>query len=232
MFNYQEFGLKEGNLYEIIATTYSITEKDRRIMPNASCMGIRMIEEGQIQISPFYSTITYKNLKDYKITAINFIDDIYLYALAALKEPESLIDLKEFPSKYFDFKYLEYLAMDVPYIKKAWGILVGEVSHEFQKTKIDELGESIIPIFKLNVIFAERFQETHKLFNRAENIALEVIILATRLKIARDNQNKDLFIKIKKKIKSYIKDVERFGYNNRALKTINLVKNYINKLEI
>ncbi len=59
-----------------------------------------------------------------------------------------------------------------------------------------------------------------------------MIILATRLKIARDNQNKDLFIKRKKKIKSYIKDIERFGYNNRALKTINLVKNYINKLEI
>ncbi|MFW9826314.1 MAG: DUF447 domain-containing protein [Candidatus Thorarchaeota archaeon] len=232
MFDYQEFGLIEGNLYEIIATTYSITEKNTRIMPNASCMGIRMIEGGQIQISPFYSTITYKNLKDYNIVAINFIDDIYLYALASLKGPESVIDLKEFPSKYYDFKYLESLTMDVPYIKKAWGILIGEVSHEFQKTKIDELGENIIPIFKLDVIFAEKIQETYKLFNRAENIALEVIILATRLKIAKENQNEDLFIKINRKIKSYIKDVERFGYNKRALKTINLVNRYINTLEI
>ncbi len=44
MFNYQDFGLKEGNLYEIIATTYSITKNGKEIKPNASCMGIRMIE--------------------------------------------------------------------------------------------------------------------------------------------------------------------------------------------
>ncbi len=232
MFNYQDFGLKEGNLYEIIATTYSISENSLEIKPNASCMGIRMIEGEQIQISPFYSTITYKNLKEYSTIAINFVDDVYLYALAALKEPESPIDLTGFPSKYYDFKHLESRAMDVPYIKKAWGILIGEVSQEFQKTKTDDLGEIIIPIFKLDVIFTEKLQETHKLFNRAENLALEVVILATRLKIASDNQNQALFFKINKKIKGFIDNIERFGYNKRALKAIELVNNYITKLEI
>jgi len=230
MFNYQDFGLKEGNLYEIIATTYSISKNGKEIKPNASCMGIRMIEGEQIQISPFYNTITYKNLKEYSTIAINFVDDVYLYALAALKEPDSPINLTDFPSKYFDFTYLESRAMDVPYIKKAWGILIGEVSHEFQKTKNDDLGEVIVPVFKLNVIFTEKLRETHKLFNRAENLALEVIILATRLKIARENQNQVLFSKIYGKINDYMENLERFCKNKNALKTISLVNKYISSL--
>ena len=31
MFNYQDFGLEQGNLYEIIATTYSITRSGKEI---------------------------------------------------------------------------------------------------------------------------------------------------------------------------------------------------------
>jgi len=230
MFNYQDFGLKEGNLYEIIATTYSITKSGKEIKPNASCMGIRMIEGEQIQISPFYNTITYKNLKEYNTIAINFVDDVYLYALAALKEPDSPINLTDFPSKYYDFKYLESRPMDVPYIKKAWGILIGEVSHEFQKTKNDDLGEVIVPVFKLDVIFTEKLQETHKLFNRAENLALETIILATRLKVAGKNQNQPLFSETYKKINDYKENIKRFGKNEQALQTIDLVSRYINNL--
>jgi hypothetical protein len=230
MFKYQDFGLKKGNLYEIIATTYSITEDGKEIKPNASCMGIRMIEGEQIQISPFYSTITYKNLKEYRTIAINFVDDVYLYALAALKEPDSPIGLTDFPSKYYDFKYLESHAMDVPYIKKDWGLLIGEVSQEFQKTKKDDLGEVIIPVLKLNVIFFEKFQESYKLFNRADNLALETIILATRLKVAKENQNQPQFFQIQERITDHIENIKRFGKNEKALKTIELVGKYISKL--
>ena len=227
MFNYQDFGLKEGNLYEIIATTYSILGNGMEIKPHASCMGIRMIEGEQIQISPYYSTITYKNLKQYSTIAINFVDDVYLYALAALKEPKSPFNLTEFPLRYYDYKYIESRFMDVPFIKKAWGILIGEVSHEFQKTKTNGLGEAIIPIFKLDVIYAEKLQNTNKLLNRTENLALEAIILATRLKVANENQNESQVTQIKEKIEEYIEDIERFGHNKRALKTIELIKKYI-----
>ncbi|MFX1301749.1 MAG: DUF447 domain-containing protein [Promethearchaeota archaeon] len=230
MFRYQDFGLKKDNLYEIIATTYSINEDGKEIKPNASCMGIRMIEGEHIQISPFYSTTTYKNLKEYSVIAINFVNDVYFYALAALKEPDSPIGLINFPTKYYDFKYLESRAMDVPYIKKAWGIIIGEVSQELQKTKKDDLGEVIIPIFKLNVIFSEKFQESYKLFNRADNLALETIILATRLKIAKENQKQLLFSKIHKKIMNYIENIKRFGKNEKALNTIELVNKYVNNL--
>ena len=230
MFNYHNFGLTKNCLYETIATTYSIKEENREIKPNASCMGIRIIEGEQIQITPFYSTTTYKNLKEYGIITINFVDDVYLFALAALKEPDSNIGLTEFPSKYYDFKYLESRAMDVPYIKKAWAILVGEVSQEFQKAKKDDLGETIIPAFKLNIFFTEKFQESFSLFNRAENLALETIILATKLKVAKVNKNRSLFHIIHEKIINHMNNIERFGENKNALKAMDLVSNYIDKL--
>jgi hypothetical protein len=230
-FDPKQFGLKRFYLYEIIATSYSLIDDGSAIKPNASCMGIKIIDENKIQISPFYGTKTYNNLKKNSIIAINFVDDIYLYALSALKGQHSSMELQEIPFKYYDFKYLEDRAIDIPYIKKAWGILIGEVLQEFQKTKRDSLGEIIIPVFKLNIIFTEKFQETNKLFNRAENLALETIILATRLKIAKDNQNHILYSKIYEKIIEYIKNIQRFGKNTKAIKAIELVWNYINSLE-
>jgi hypothetical protein len=230
MINDKDFGLKKDNLYEVIATTYSYHKKNKAIQPNAGCMGIKIIEGGQIQISPYYNTTTYKNLKEYNIITINFVDNVYLYALAALKEKNSLIGLTNFPSKYYSFKYLESLAMDVPYITNSWGIIVGKVSHEFQKTKKDDLGEVMIPVFKLDIIFTERFRESNKLFNRAENLALEMIILATRLKIAKQNQNQSQFKNIYNKIADHIENIERFGQNKNAMKTLELIKNYINRL--
>ena len=230
MFNYQDFGLKKDNLYEIIATTYSITENGMQIKPNASCMGIRMIEDTLIQISPFYSTTTYKNLKEQSIITINFVDDVYLYALAALKEPGSVINLTDFPIKYYDFKNIEARNMDIPYIRKAWGILIGEVIQEFQKNKIDDLGEYIMPVFKLKVFYSEKLKQSYKLFNRAENLALETIILATRLKVAKENEDQSIFSKNYEKIRDYKENIKRFGKNEKALKAIELVSRYIDKL--
>ncbi len=229
MINRKDLGLKKDYLYEIIATTYSINENNE-IKPNASCMGIRMIEGDHIQISPFYGTTTYKNLKESSIIAINFVDDVYLYALAALKEPNSPIGLTDFPSKYYDFKYLENMAIDVPYINKSWGIMIGKVSQEFQKTKRDDLGEIMIPIIKLSIILCEKLQESNKLFNRAENLALEIIILTTRLKIAKQNQDQSIFSKIYEKIVEHMRDIERFGKNESVLKTMEIVSSYIKKL--
>ncbi|MFX1572163.1 MAG: DUF447 domain-containing protein [Promethearchaeota archaeon] len=229
-FKPEYFGLKRDCLYEIIATTYSITDNEKAIHPNASCMGIRLIDNNNLQIIPFYTTSTYKNLKANNIIAINFIDDIYLYALAALKDPHSSIGLIEFPSKYYSYKYFDFLVSDIPYIKKAWGLLLGRVLQEFQKTKKDELGDINVPVFKLDVIFNKKFHESYKLFNRAENLTLETIILATRLKIAKKQKNQYLFSKLYEKMRDHIENIERFGKNKKVLKTIELVSSYMKKL--
>ncbi|MFX1311056.1 MAG: DUF447 domain-containing protein [Promethearchaeota archaeon] len=226
----QNFGLRRYYLYETITTTYSIDDKIGSISPNASCMGIRLEENNKIIINPYPSTTTYKNLRENCFIVLNFVNDIYIYALAALKEPNSLIGLTEFPLKYYGYQYLESLNMDIPYIKKAWAILIGKVSKELQKTKQDSFGEVVIPVFVLDVIFTKKLQETHKLFNRAENLALEVIILATRLRIAKKNQNQTLVSNIYEKIQDIIRNVKRFGKNEKALKTIEFVSSYVNKL--
>ena len=227
-FNPEEFGLKKDYLYEIISTTYSLTGK--AIKPNAACMGIRMIGENQIQISPFFGTTTYQNLKEHSIIAINFVDDVYLYALAALKEPDSPIGLNEFPKEYYEFKHIESRSIDVPYINKAWAILIGDVSQEFQKEKHDDLGEMMVPVFTLNIILAEKYRDSFKILNRAENLALEIIIWATKLKAAKESKDNKSLDVIHKKIIELISNVERFGKNKHALKTINLVSKYISNL--
>ena len=225
-----DFGLKKDYLYEVISTSYSIINDGTAIKPNASCMGIKLVENNKIQITPFYTTSTYQNLKSNSVITLNFIDDVYLYALAALKDPKSPIGLVEFPFEYYEFKYLEFLSMDVPYIKNSWAILTCKVFKEFQEIKRDDLGEIMVPRFSLDVISSELFQASHKLFNRAENLALEVIISPTRLKIAKDNGNKPLFSKILNKIREIIKDINRFGKNEKAIKTVELINDYINKL--
>ena len=108
--------------------------------------------------------------------------------------------------------------------------MIGKVSQEVKKTKRDDLGEIMIPIIKLNIFFCEKLQESNNLFNRAENLALEIIILTTRLKIAKQNQDQSIFSKIYEKIVEYMRDIERFGKNESVLKTIEVVSNYIEKL--
>jgi hypothetical protein len=122
--------------------------------------------------------------------------------------------------------------MDVPYIKNSWAILICKVFKEFEEVKTDDLGEIMVPRFNLDVISSELFQISHKLFNRAENLALEAIISTTRLKIAKDNKNKLLFSEILDKINEDIKNIIRFGKNKKAIKTIELVTNYINSLKL
>ena len=229
-FDPKNFGLMKDYLYEVIATSYSFTNGGTAIKPNASCMGIRLVENNKIQITPFYTTSTYQNLKNNGIIILNFIDDVYLYALAALKDPNSPIGLVEFPFENYEFKYLKSHNMDVPYIKNSWAILTCKVFKEFQEIKRDNLGEIVVPRFSLDVISSELFRPSHKLFNRAENLTLEAIISTTRLKVAKDNRNKPLFSKILSKIRVNIEDVNRFGKNERAIRTVELINEYISNL--
>jgi len=84
----------------------------------------------------------------------------------------------------------------------------------------------------LPVIFYEKFKESFKLYNRAENITLETIILATKLYVAKEKKDKTLFNKIKHKIEGNINEVLRFGKNSSALKAIEYVKDYVSRLKI
>ncbi len=77
-----------------------------------------------------------------------------------------------------------------------------------------------------------KFKESFKLYNRAENLTLETIILATKLYVAKEKKDKTLFNKKKHKIEENINEVLRFGKNISALKAIEYIKNYVNSLRI
>ena len=96
--------------------------------------------------------------------------------------------------------------------------------------KSDILGETELIEFRLNVFICLKFEVSPNLFNRAKNLALEVLVLATRLKVVKELNNKPLFYKIHKKIIDYIENLERFCKNKRVFKTISLVNDFISNL--
>ena len=65
------------------------------------------------------------------------------------------------------------------------------------------------------------------MFNRAENLALEAIILATRFKIAKENNNKELYIIYKNRIEEYIEKIKSFGENKKALNAVRVILNFL-----
>lgn len=230
-FDYRKL-LNKDVLYEIIATTFS-TEKDGQlIIPNASCMGIKLNKMNKIEISPFHNTTTYRNLKANGYVVINFVDDIYLYALAALKNPESSI---KFPLEYYLYTTLKSKwkksYRTFPCVKKSWGILIGKITNEVKLINKDKYGESLRSTFELEIFYNQKYRDSFKYFNRAENLALETIILATRLKVAKEINNPELFDNIYEKIIEYKEIVDRFDRNKNVLKVFDLVSNYITSLK-
>ena len=239
LFNYRDFGLKKNNLYEILAVTFSKSGEKEKISPNTSCMGIKVIEDNIIKIGPYPNTTTYKNLKASGFITINFVENVYLYALAALKEDNSPLGLTKFPSEYYNYyegfngKYNVDIRKKnsnmvlIPYINKAWLILMGKVIEKNQITKKDGLGKIKISEFKIRITSFKKFRDSFNFFNRAENLALETIILATRLKVAKVTNNRVLFNQLYEKIIYFIENIERFSKNEKALKTIDLVNRYV-----
>jgi len=225
--DFNSIGLENKCLYEILATTYKI--KNEKIIPNTACMGI-IIDNDIIKIRPYPETNTYKNIKKNKTIVINFIDDIFLYSLAGLKFYNQKNDLEAFPEKYHDSLEVDnYLAL---YLKDSWAYILGRVSKEEQIIKKDKYGETEMIEFEILPLKIIKSRESFKVFNRAENLALEIIILATRLKLAVEIDDELRKNEIVKQIREYILLINRLGKSSKVLKTIDYIKNFINTLEI
>ncbi len=240
--NYQDIGLIKNHLYEVLATTFTIINNE--IIPNTSCMGVRVTADGIFQMKPYPLKKTLKNLRENDLITLNFVDNIYLYALASLKDPDPLIDLKQFPDEFYNYhkvvdkKDFEQILKDlsdsklflIPYVKNAWAFALCKTIEERQIIKKDSLGDSKIVEFKLKIYSLVKTRESFKLFNRAENLTLEILILATRLKVAKEENDKNLYDKIYGKIVDYMKDIERFSKNPRVKKSLQLVNKYLNTM--
>jgi hypothetical protein len=237
-------GLKMNYLYEVLATTYSI--KNNKLVPNTAAMGIRLLENNAIKIWPFPNTTTYKNLDSTKLIILNFVDDIFLYAIASLKDnyiSNNIQRSTEQDYNYFPFDVknehkaiFKGITLDnsiyLPYLNQAWAIISCVATNKNQVVKTDNLGQVELAEISLSIISYEKFKESFKLYNRAENLTLETIILATKLYVAKEKKDKTLFNKIKHKIEDNINEILRFGKNSSALKAIEYVKDYVSKLRI
>ncbi len=225
----QDYGLNQDCLYEVLACT--ISKKNEIEYPNTASMGIRIINDKLLKIKPYYNTITHKNIKESGIVSINFIDNVFLFAQASLKEIKGGfkgIPIDEY--HYYDYKY-RGKNYKCPYMKDSWMVIFCNVVNETHIVKTDNMGTINATEFELKVNYSFKKKESFKLYNRAENLALETIILATRLKIARQIKDEILYSKIETKINEYLKMITQFGKNFSALKTINLVKDYIKFLK-
>jgi len=236
-------GLEMNYLYEVLATTYSI--KNNKIVSNTAAMGIRLLENNTIKIWPFPNTTTYKNLDSTELIILNFVDDIFLYAIASLKNNYISSSIETFTEHHYNlypfvvknehkaiFKGItQDNVIHLPYLNQAWAIISCVATNKNQTVKTDNLGQVELVEISLSVISYEKFKESFKLYNRAENLTLETIILATKLYVAKEKKDKTVFNKIKYKIEENVNEVLRFGKNSSALKAIEYVKDYVSSLE-
>jgi len=235
-------GLKINYLYEVLATTYAL--KNNKIVPNTAAMGIRLLENNTIKIWSFPNTTTYKNLDSTKLIILNFVDNIFLYAIASLKGNFMFSSIETVTEQHYNlypfnvknehkaiFKGIKRgNSIHLPYLNQAWAIISCVATNKNQTVKTDILGKVELVELSLSVIFCEKFKESFKLYNRAENLTLETIVLATKLYVAKEKKDKTLFNKIKDKIEENVNEVLRFGKNESALKAIEYVKNYVSSL--
>lgn len=237
-------GFKKNNLYEVLATTWEEEKKTRKMKPNTACMGIRVLDENLVSIGPYPTTTTYKNLKENGQIILNLINDIELFAIAALKNQDATNPkLREFPPTVYDF-FLPSTVQEqlpdnkdlnikkLPFISDSWGILLGEVQNQTKVLKKNGLGKIEITKLQLKIIYTKKLKESYDLINRAQNLALETIILATRMKIAKENSDHSKLNILKKKTRDNIQNVQRFSNNVKAFKAIEYVKDYLAFYEI
>lgn len=236
-------GLKKNYLYEILATTFSI---DKNLMvPNTASMGIRVVDKKNINIRPYLNTTTYNNIESSKFIVLNFVDDVYLYAISSLKGSNLSKSDRALSEDYYNYltlnvndEYKDFAkkisstnSIQLPYLKHAWAIVPCVATNKTQIQKFDSIGKAELTEINLTVISCEKFKQSFKLYNRAENIALETIILATKLNVAMEKKDETLIRTIKNKIEENTSEINRFGKNMSAIKAIEYIQDYIRGLE-
>jgi hypothetical protein len=241
--DFTSIGLKKNYLYEVLATTFSI-EKNL-MFPNTACMGVRLVDKKLLKIWPYPNTTTYKNLESSKFLIINLIDNVYLYALSSLKGTFASKSVGVLSEKYYNYyslgvndEYKNYAkritstdSIKLPYLRQAWAIIICLATGKNEILREDDFGKLKLMEINLSVISYKKFRESFKLYNRAENLTLETIVLATKLNLAIEKKNKALIKTIKCKIEENFNEVKRFGRNVSAFKAIEHIKDYIKGLE-
>jgi hypothetical protein len=242
--DYKTIGLEKNLLYEILATSLSI-KNEYQITPNTASMGIRIMNNNLISIMPYPKTKTFQNINQIPIITLNFVDDIFLYALASLKSSNSLDISEKASNLIYDFQQVKSsthledqlkpikfgVDISIPFIKSSWAFIICEVKEKKKSFKEDHFEKLQITEFLMMPILIKKLRESYKLYNRAENLTLETIILATRFKVAVERNDQKLMAQIENKITENVETINKFSKNKQISKSLEYINQYIENLK-
>ncbi|HMF34165.1 MAG TPA: DUF447 domain-containing protein, partial [Candidatus Lokiarchaeia archaeon] len=145
--------------------------------PNAAPMGVKLSYREYLLVQPFTNTDTYGNLSAFPYATANFTTNPLLYAQCALRgwskgpgEPELEAD-----------NYFAWSDFPVPSLKEAPLSLKCTVDTTVEDVVVRSRGFMLLAIQAAAIL-----QPLLPIVNRADNLALEAVVHATRVKISTD----------------------------------------------
>ncbi len=165
---------------------------------NCAAMGVKLTRGEYLLVQPYTNTDTYRNLSQFPFATVNFTANPLMFAICALKGWDEVPDAPELEDKDLVF----WKDFPVPSLKSAF------LSLKCTREPMDNVKVGPRGMFLLTIKEAKILTPTIPLTNRADNLALEAVVHATRVRIFADQGNnqlaKDLLITIKK-YENYIK---------------------------
>ncbi len=165
---------------------------------NCAAMGVKLTRGEYLLVQPYTNTDTYRNMSQFPFATVNFTTNPLIFAKCALEGwdegthapelgEEELVFWKDFP---------------VPSFKSAF------LSLKCTRETMDHVKVGPRGMYLLVIKEAIVLTPTLPLTNRADNLALEAVVHATRVRIFADQGDlqlaKDLLVTIKK-CENYIK---------------------------
>ncbi len=197
---------------------------------NAACMGVHFTTTNEVFLHVYENTHTRSLLLPGTRFSINFSENFEEYVIAGLKQfgPEEEED--ELPRDSFTTQF------SVPILKSCWSAVICEVL-EMPETLIEKppCRRPQIPNVRAKIIENHVFNLPYLFNNRSTNLALEALIVVTRLPFVEymtDTyvQKLKTYRSIKSKI-TYWRDMDRFETAFQRMDNF-LVKNGVKLQEI
>lgn len=160
----QDLGFQEGTIGETIVTTYDSEGK-----PNAAPMGIEIKNVDHLFIRPYFSSLTYKNVKATKSAVVNLVFDTILFYNTAFKKANS-------EGKLSSNLYEKAKTVSAPRLKSAKAII------EVSVKEMRNLGSDRVE-FLCEAKHVEYEKSTPQVYCRAQFATIEAIIHATRIEL-------------------------------------------------
>lgn len=156
----KSLGFKKNWVYEVIVTT------EYNGIAHAAPMGVSSSDLRKILVSVYKSAETCRNISETGFFAVNFTNDMSLF-YSSLHEKKKI-------------KYIQPKGLVISVLGKADAFVEARVTSE------KDADEKII--FTAEVIgFAKNGKRKIQLINRAESLALEALIKASKIKATKDS---------------------------------------------